>query len=77
MKTASTHLKAKSGITADAKTNSVSEQGPEDGRDQNIKPSSHSYEPSHKTQGKVPNHNAEVYREGDAINTYGRPEQES
>lgn len=65
MKTASEELKAKQGVAVspNAVPHPVSQPGPEDGRDQNIRPDSNSYDPDNgksKTRGK--DHNEEVHR---------------
>lgn len=64
MKTASFHLKQKNLVPTDAEINNttISQPGPEDGRDQNIKPDSNSYDPDNGKSKKRINHNAEVYR---------------
>lgn len=62
MKTASEELKSKNGVPTNPEANnrSVSQPGPEDGRDQNITPDSNSYDPATvATRGK---HNLEVHR---------------
>lgn len=72
MKTASEELKSKNGIpvTAEANNQSIAQPGPEDGRDQNISPDSHSYQPSHGKSKKAIDHNEEVHRTGEAISKY-------
>jgi hypothetical protein len=63
MKTASEELKSKKSIPIDTEANtSVSQSGPEDGRDQNIRPGSDSYEPDNGKSKKGINHNEEVHR---------------
>lgn len=64
-KTAGEALKARNSVPVD---NSA---GPEDGRDQNIAPgSSHTYDPDNGKSKRLTDHNAEVYREGEAVNGY-------
>lgn len=71
MKTASEELKAKNGIPLNTEANtSISQPSPEDGRDQNIGPDSHSYEPDNGKSKKAIDHNVEVHRTGEAINDY-------
>lgn len=74
MKTVSEELKSKNGVPVNPEANntSVSQPGPEDGRDQNITPGSNSYDPAvipaktgidtgkSKMRGK--DHNEEVHR---------------
>ena len=74
MKTASTHLKSKNGISPNALAGdqSVSQPGPEDGRDQNISPNSNSYNPDNGKSKKEINHNAEVYRSDEDDSTKSR-----
>ncbi|MEO5776665.1 MAG: hypothetical protein ABIQ27_07150 [Flavobacterium sp.] len=62
MKTASDYLKNKNTIPTDAVEHSVSQPGPEDGRDQNIKPDSNSYDSDNGKSKRLINHNEEVYR---------------
>lgn len=68
MKTASTALKSKNGVPTNpnAVSTSVSQPGPEDGRDQNIRPDSNSYDPAViPAKGETNpggNHNVEVHR---------------
>lgn len=64
MKTASSYLKKKNLVSTDAAVDekSVSQPGPEDGRDQNISPDSNSYIPDNGKSKRAVNHNAEVYR---------------
>ncbi len=71
-KTASEELKSKNGLPVDAELNSksVSQTGPEDGRDQNISPNPHSYEPDNGKSKKATDHNEEVHRSGEAISKY-------
>lgn len=63
-RTASEDLKSKNAVPLNTEAAaSVSQPGPEDGRDQNISPDSNSYDPDNgksKTRGK--DHNAEVHR---------------
>lgn len=66
-KTASEELKSKNGLAVGTDSNTISQSGPEDGRDQNIKPDSHSYEPDNGKSESNRNHNEEVYREGQEI----------
>lgn len=91
MKTASEELKSKNGVPVNpnAVRTSVSQPGPEDGRDQNIKPGSNSYDPAvnramsgtnsyHPDNGKSieeENHNAEVHRtdEDDSFKSANQP----
>ena len=65
-KTASTALKLKNGVPTNpnAVRTSVSQPGPEDGRDQNIRPDSNSYDPAVITTkaGIGKNHNVEAHR---------------
>lgn len=63
MKTASEELKSKNGLPINTEKNTtISQPGPEDGRDQNIVPDSNSYDPADgKSKGKT-DHNAEVHR---------------
>lgn len=63
-KTASNALKLKNGIPTNpnAVRHSVSQPGPEDGRDQNISPSSNSYDPAVITTKLAEDHNVEVHR---------------
>lgn len=61
-RTASEELKSKNSIPAETEANtSISQSGPEDGRDQNITPDSHSYAPNSKKSENI-DHNAEVHR---------------
>lgn len=66
MKTASTALKSKNGVPTNpnAVSTSVSQSGPEDGRDQNIRPDSNSYDPAviPVKAGTGEDHNVEVHR---------------
>ena len=68
MKTASEELKLRNGVPVNpnAVHTSVSQPGPEDGRDQNITPDSNSYDPAvipAKAGTKMEiDHNAEVHR---------------
>ncbi len=64
MKTASEELKAKNALPIDTEVHTtVSESGPEDGRDQNIRPDSHSYHPDNgKSKTRGIDHNEEVHR---------------
>lgn len=64
MKTSSEELKAKKGVPIDpnAVRTSVSQPGPEDGRDQNITPSSNSYDPAVISAEVGIDHNVEVHR---------------
>lgn len=67
-KTASTALKLKNGvpINPNAVRHTVSQPGPEDGRDQNIRPNSNSYDPvvvhAQTEIKKGVDHNVEVHR---------------
>lgn len=71
MKTASEELKVNNGIPVETEANTtISQPGPEDGRDQNIKPDSHSYEPDNGKSKMETDHNEEVHRTGEAINEY-------
>lgn len=71
MKTASEELKSKNGLPTNTELNTtVSESGPEDGRDQNIRPDSHSYAPDHENSNRAIDHNKEVHRTGEAISKY-------
>jgi hypothetical protein len=72
MKTASEELKSKNlvPINPEANNTSISQPGPEDGRDQNITPDSNSYDPDNGKSKKKPNHNEEVYRSGEAVSKY-------
>ena len=78
MKTASNHLKNKNGIPIDevAGEHSVSQPGPEDGRDQNIKPDSNSYDPDNGKSKSGINHNAEVYRSDEDDSTKVRDDKD-
>ncbi len=64
MKTASEELKSKNGVPTNpnAVRASVSQPGPEDGRDQNITPNSNSYDPDNRKSKKRINNNVEVHR---------------
>ncbi|MCF6130882.1 hypothetical protein [Flavobacterium wongokense] len=64
MKTASKQLKSKNDIpvNAEAGNTSVSQPGPEDGRDQNITPNSASYDPDNGKSKQAKDHNVEVHR---------------
>ena len=67
MKTASEELKSKNGVpvNANAVNTTVSQPGPEDGRDQNITPNSNTYDPSVIPAGSqtiMGEHNVEVHR---------------
>ena len=71
MKTSSEELKKRNSVPTNANANtSVSQPGPEDGRDQNIAPDSNSYDPDNGKSKKTINHNEEVYREGEAVSKY-------
>ena len=74
MKTASDHLKQKNAIPTEpvANNESISQPGPEDGRDQNIKPDSNSYDPDNGKSQNAINHNAEVYRSDEDDSTKTR-----
>lgn len=63
-KTASEALKLKNGVPVNpnAVHYSVSQPGPEDGRDQNIRPDSNSYDPDNGKSKIGVDHNAEVHR---------------
>ncbi len=70
-RTASEELKLKNGVPVDAEVNKPATQtGPEDGRDQNISPNPHSYEPDNGKSNKATDHNKEVHRTGEAISKY-------
>ncbi len=64
MKTASEELKSKQGVPVNPEIDntSVSQPGPEDGRDQNIRPDSNSYDPDNGKSKRIPDHNVEVHR---------------
>jgi hypothetical protein len=63
MKTASKELKSKDNIPTDTEAHTtVSQPGPEDGRDQNIRPDSHSYHPDNSKSKRASDHNEEVHR---------------
>ena len=63
MKTASKELKSKNGVPTNPEANTtISQPGPEDGRDQNITPNSNSYDPAVITTKTEINHNVEVHR---------------
>lgn len=64
MKTASEELKSKNRVPTNpnAVSASVSQPGPEDGRDQNITPNSNSYDPENRKSKKGINHNVELHR---------------
>jgi hypothetical protein len=63
MKTASTALKQKNSVPTNPEANTtISQPGPEDGRDQNIVPDSNSYDPDNGKSKRAKDHNAEVYR---------------
>ncbi len=63
MKTAAEELKAKNNIPVNPEANrSLSQPGPEDGRDQNITPNSHSYHPDNGKSKHAIDHNVEVHR---------------
>ncbi len=63
MKTASEELKSKKGVPVNPEAdNSISQPGPEDGRDQNIRPDSNSYDPDNGKSKRAINHNVEVHR---------------
>lgn len=64
MKTASGELKSKDGVPVNpnAVRTSVSQPGPEDGRDQNISPGSNSYDPDNGRSKTGEDHNVEVHR---------------
>ena len=72
MKTASEELKVKNNVPVDTDTKNklVTQAGPEDGRDRNISPDSHSYAPAHGKSKKSIDHNEEVHRTGEAISKY-------
>ena len=71
MKTASEELKSKNGLPTNTEINtSVSESGPEDGRDQNIRPDSHSYAPDNGNSKTTSDHNKEVHRTGEVVSKY-------
>lgn len=72
MKTASEELKTKNGVPTNTEAHTtVSQPGPEDGRDQNISPDSSSYDPDNgKSETKGTNHNQEVAREGEVVSKY-------
>lgn len=63
-KSASKALKLKNGVPTNpnAVRHSVSQPGPEDGRDQNIRPDSNSYDPYNGKSKTGEDHNAEVHR---------------
>lgn len=62
-KTASEELKLRNNIPIDTESNTtISQPGPEDGRDQNIVPDSHSYEPDNGKSKRSIDHNVEVHR---------------
>lgn len=62
-RTASEELKQKNAIPTQTEANTtISQPGPEDGRDQNIVPDSHSYEPDNGKSKRSIDHNAEVHR---------------
>lgn len=62
-KTASEELKLKNHLPLNTEANTtISQPGPEDGRDQNIVPDSHSYQPDNGKSKRGINHNAEVHR---------------
>ena len=71
-KTASEELKSKNSVPTNPEANNdtISQPGPEDGRDQNISPDSHSYAPDNGKSKKAEDHNAEVHREGEAVSKY-------
>ena len=76
MKTASEELKEKNGGPTNTAANpTVSQPSPDDGRDQNLRPDSISYDPDNGKSKKHINHNEEVYREGEAISTYPEKKQ--
>lgn len=64
MKTASEQLKARNGVPVnpEADNTSISQPGPDDGRDQNIRPDSNSYDPDNGKSGRAIDHNVEVHR---------------
>jgi hypothetical protein len=74
MKTASEHLKNKNSVPTDpdAVQHSISQPGPEDGRDQNIRPDSNSYDPDNGKSKRAVDHNAEVYRSDEDDSFKGR-----
>lgn len=70
MKTASEELKSKNGVPVNPEANtSISQPGPEDGRDQNIRPDSNSYDPDNGKSKRTIDHNVEVHRT-DEDNTF-------
>lgn len=71
-KTASEELKSIHSVPTDPEANNstISQPGPEDGRDQNIKPNSNSYDPDNGKSKEGMDHNAEVHRNGEAISKY-------
>lgn len=64
METASKELKSRESVPTDPEANNttISQPGPEDGRDQNITPDSNSYDPDNGKSKKGIDHNAEVHR---------------
>jgi hypothetical protein len=64
MKTASKELKSKNAIPVnpEAGNTTISQPGPEDGRDQNISPDSNSYDPDNGKSKRAKDHNVEVHR---------------
>lgn len=63
-RTASEDLKSRNSVPTNTEANTtVSQPGPEDGRDQNIRPDSNSYDPDNgKSKTRGIDHNAEVHR---------------
>ncbi|MGV3695590.1 hypothetical protein [Flavobacterium sp.] len=79
MKTASEELKSKNSLPIDTEAHTtISQPGPEDGRDQNIRPDSHSYQPDNGKSKASENHNAEVHRtdEDDSMKSAKLPQQD-
>lgn len=71
MKTASEELKKKNGVPTNTESHTtVSQPSPEDGRDQNIRPDSNSYDPDNGKSKKDKDHNQEVHRSGEAVSKY-------
>ena len=64
METASKELKSRESVPTDPEANNttISQPGPEDGRDQNITPDSNSYDPDNGKSKKGIDHNLEVHR---------------
>lgn len=62
-RTASEALKRKDFVPVNTEANTtISQPGPEDGRDQNIKPDSNSYDPDNGKSKRGEDHNVEVHR---------------